>query len=227
MAGKVPTAKKEPPKGRFRRRFAELFVVFAGVMAAFLLNEWASSRRDAGQAALYVDGLLMDLRADSAQLSTLVTQCDSNAQTLLRFLYLPSGIRVSDDSLELYMRLMLTSETFQPRTATYDALKFSGDLSIVSDLSVRKAVVEHYERYKEIHELDEVAGRYWENVQIPFFLDQVDMTRLDIRAYQSWKFKNILRGHVSLLLQKARSYRAALTGVDSVQEALRFYRENN
>lgn len=215
-------------RGRWRRRAAELFVVFAGVMAAFLLNEWASSRKDAERAEQYIQGMLTDLGADSVQLAELVGDCSVSTQTLLRFLFTPDHVTIPQDSLNEYLRLMARSQSFRPRTVTFDALTFSGDMSIITDLGIRKDLVEHYDQYKEAHEIDQVTARYWETIQIPFLLDQVDMRTKKFVGpadYRSHQFKNILMGHVSLLQQKTEIYRRSLNGVDSLRSRLSAFAE--
>lgn len=193
-----------------------------------MLNEWASSQRDAVRAGQYIQGIMTDLSADSVQLTELADDCSTSTQALVRFLFTPDPVRIPDDSLNHYLQIMARSQSFQPRTVTFDALKFSGDMSIITDIGVRKMLVEHYEQYQGIREVDQVATRYWENIQIPYLLDRVDMRTMRFIGstdYRSSKFKNILTGHISLLQQKASIYASVLSGLDSLHLRLSTYAE--
>jgi DNA repair exonuclease SbcCD nuclease subunit len=101
-------------------------------------------------------------------------------------------------------------------------------MSIITDLGIRKDLVEHYDRYKEAHEIDQVTARYWETIQIPFLLDRVDMRTKKFVGptdYRSHQFKNILMGHIALLQQKTEIYRKSLNGVDSLRSRLSAFAE--
>ncbi len=213
-------------KSSWGRRLAELLVVFVGVTAAFVLNEWGTARKESQHAREYVNGILSDLRADSAQLERLTDACSADTRAMLRFLMTPVQTTISDDSLRVYLVTMASSESFQPRTVTFDALTSSGELSILTDLAIRKSLVEHYEIYKGIRELDDIAARYWETNQIPYLMEHVDMLRMTFLEPGAWKtmrFKNMLTGHVSFLQQKEKLYRSSLASVVTLTAELQTY----
>ena len=88
---------------------------------------------------------------------------------------------------------------------------------------MRKALIEHYEAYKGVYEVDAVSARYWENIQIPYLVDHVDMPRMTFSSptqVQSLRFRNILTGHIALLQQKVQVYATTLESVDRIRSML-------
>jgi len=226
MVENTKTSSNPGNRGAWGHRLAELFVVFAGVTGAFVLNEWGTARKDTQRAKEYVHGIISDLSADSVQLTELADACTTRTRAMLRFLFTPAHTKISDDSLRVYLQTMASSETFQPRTVTFDVIKSAGDLSIFTDLTIRKAMIEHYEIYKGVRELDEVAARYWEGLQVPYLMDHVDMVTMTFSDPDIWKtlkFKNVLAAQISFLQQKGNVYHSALVSIDSIQSQLTAY----
>lgn len=132
-----------------RRAAAEFGVIVAGVLVALAVDEWRQSLQDRAAEAQYVERLLEDVRADTAELSGALLRGREKDVRLRRL------IQLSERDLSDAQKLALAAEDLDrsqgwgwdyptARTVTFDELLSVGALGLITDVQVREAISDYY-----------------------------------------------------------------------------------
>lgn len=199
--------KKQPSKN-WKYYLLELLVVFVGVTGAFLLNTWRENRIARTQVNNYMESLRADLREDQETLKENIEFLTSNNRMLRKFTEYPGEDWTTDSTrLVLYNSFQLVS--FRGKSSTYESMKYSGHLTLISDFDTRTAIVGYYEAFPTIALMDDLALE-WTTAQIlETYLDKIDFRTLEVidsSIFNELSFLNRLSGLWALLNQNLSAY---------------------
>ncbi len=143
-------------KVNWRNHFIELLVVIIGISIAFSLNSWKESRKQDELEKKYMTSLKSDLEFDLAELNQI-------ADTSGYYLKMQGGLlgvlgqqNYQDDSLFYFVVALYGFQEFVPRDNTYESMKGSGKLEIISDFDLKNELTIQYNQYyKQLKALDE------------------------------------------------------------------------
>lgn len=127
------------------RLAAELAVIFLGVTLGLLADDWRQSRDDRQAERQALGELLADLEADSVGLGLLrqaLVVDDRSAMWLRNNLGQPG---TDPDSAVGPLTSIYIFQTYQAPRATYAGLRSSGQLVLIRDDGLRRAVTRYYE----------------------------------------------------------------------------------
>lgn len=141
----------ETAKWRYsaRRAAAEFGVIVAGVLVALAVDEWRQSLRDRAAEIQYIERLIEDVRADTAELSGALGRGREKEVRLQRLM------RLSERDLTDARGLALAAEDLDrsqgwgweypsARRVTFDELLSIGALGLIADVQVRDAISDYY-----------------------------------------------------------------------------------
>ena len=143
-------AKHTGPWGySLRRGVAEFAVIVAGVLVALGVDEWRESLRDHTSETLYVERLIDDLRADTAELSGALVRGEEKDVRLRRLIGLSADDLNDEAGIRRAMEDLVRSQGWgweypTARRVTFDELLSVGGLRLVTDLQVREAISQYY-----------------------------------------------------------------------------------
>lgn len=122
---------------------AEFLVVVTGVLVALALNAWWQGRSDAARERAWLTQLLEDFRANEQEISAVVKQNREIGAWGYRVYRAAHGpyARANPDSLRHWLGNAMVVATPRFRTATWDALIHSGEISLVRDAVVRSHLI--------------------------------------------------------------------------------------
>ncbi len=124
---------------------AEFLVIFVGVTLSLIADDWRQSRRDLESERRALEELLVDLGADAESLEAVkstMARHDSAAMWLYQRIG-RSGLAL--DSLNLHLGQIHGLGLFLAQRASYVALMSTGQLGLIEDEALRKAIVRYYE----------------------------------------------------------------------------------
>lgn len=138
-------AKKITIKTNWKKLILELIVVFLGVTMGFVMNNWASNNRKEAMEIEYKKLLVEDLKANVKETVSSI-KSDSiwliKTERLLRHLdTVPSAII---DSLPTIYEGITTADILSIQKSTYESLKNSGDMNLITDVSLRTNLIRYY-----------------------------------------------------------------------------------
>jgi hypothetical protein len=147
----------------WKRLFAELGVIIAGVLIALAVDSWWERRQERQRADEYLEQLLVDFQRTAGRLeNTIVADTDwlqKSTSALARAL---DGPWPPADSLELPTGY----NYFEPLTGTLAALIQSGDLRLVRSVSLRSELIAYSSVIQETKSvLRDTEAMIWNSTQ--------------------------------------------------------------
>jgi hypothetical protein len=146
-----------------RRAVGELAIIILGVLIALWVDELRQMKTDRATEAAYVQGLATDLRNDIAELDSATvwsSRFEAAAGTVLSFL---DGEPKDLDSL--VSAVVIAGWQYPPEfsTHTIDDLRSTGNLRLINDPDLKRAVSSYYqaiERYERLRQ--PLIERVWD-----------------------------------------------------------------
>jgi len=132
-------------KTDWKNLFLNLFVVFLGVTMGFVLNNWSEGRKKDKQALIYKQSLLEDININIKELNIFIEDNKkwiNNVETLLD--HIESNPSAKIDSLQTVLNFSTTVNTISIQKSTFESLKNSGDMNLISNLDLRTNLVKYY-----------------------------------------------------------------------------------
>jgi hypothetical protein len=210
----------------------ELLVVFLGITLAFMMDSWKETRKDVELEQKYLHSFQSDLQKDAEGLTSIVNDCDTTLTILDNFIPLLGTDDLIADSTGTVLNKMASYNSFYPELATYESIKNSGNLGLISNYELKEEFVKYYQMLHEKNLVDEVYALFLSEYILPFFFAQVDMIRgqyMDQNTVEDKEFSNLVLGFTQLLQQKRDIYNDILEAnkalAESLKQEIELYRE--
>jgi hypothetical protein len=189
--------------------FIELFVVFIGITAAFLLNSWRERMNEKQLALKYYGSLMKDLTVDADDFEELLPFVEHQDSILLNFLSNANAENPDEAAITDLLQVLVSYTQFTAETATFETIKFSGNLDVFSDYELREEINSYYNKVDEVMLKQSLHYDYMNNYCIPFIYNNVDILsgKLLPEAELGTKFTNVAVGFQTLLRQNIGAYR--------------------
>ena len=137
-------------KKKLSYALGEILIVIIGISLAFAMNKWGEERANKVQKEQYLQSLKQDIKEDKAQLENNIIEINKKVDISTDLLPLLNTNKPEKNTKlrGIYQLAQLTN--FTPKDFTYQALVNSGDLKLLDDLELKKAIEKHYSHYKAI-----------------------------------------------------------------------------
>lgn len=207
---------------------ANLLVVILGISIAFYLESYKEEKASEKQEAQYVESLIKDLETDLDALDTLKSLNKMMSKALIRLSNAATGGSYDQDSLGGYMLILQYNPPLSPQTTTYESLKSSGKMDLISDFDLRNSVIELYEQYyRGTRQYDEAIDLNLRDFFKPFFFKNVvfeNRFRVDDKFLSETEFRNIIFAYRFLFLSKTEFYNTVSEKLEEILGELKAYR---
>jgi hypothetical protein len=193
--------------------FFELIVVFLGVTAGFLLNNWQLEQKDKEIESQLIIAFQQDLALDMAELTSSIED-DLAWLTLMQ----PTLLALRDKTLPIDSASVVAQRVVQVnkislQTGTYEAVINSGTLNLITDFELKRKIVDYYVGIEETKFVDDFFFTYVSDFVMPFVLTEMNMLTAEIndpQMTQTTQFANIISGYFSLVQQRRDAYQELL-----------------
>lgn len=209
------TRRKTQPSQKYnwKKLFFELIVVFLGVTAGFLLNNWQLERQDRQLETKYLQGFLQDVKANITELESSLTT-DSlwlkKAKPLLAEIQAKS---LTVDSANTLVKKIIIISKAEIQTGTYEDIINSGNLNIIRDYQLKKSIVEYHVALDNMRFVEDYFYRYFNDFVMPFVFSNVSVLTGEItqpEVIKTTRFANVVAGYFSMVQQRKSAYAQAL-----------------
>jgi hypothetical protein len=121
----------------------EIILVVIGILIAVQINNWNEENKDRIQEQLSYCRLLEDVNQDELQLNNLIQDNAERLKSNKEMIHLLQGSEVERVKLVKVMRESIAKIRFKfrPSVAAFEDLKSSGKLNILTDLSLKKKLL--------------------------------------------------------------------------------------
>ncbi len=192
------------------RLILELVVVFLGVSAGFFMNNWRDQNRDIEQERRYIAGFKDDVEANLTELERF-NETDSlwilhNSKHFKEM----RDLTFSNDSSEALLKRIINFSRMEPNEGTYIDITNSGNLNLIRDPQLKSAIVNYHLKVKAASFVDDYFYNYFNTYVTPFVFDNYDILNEQIKdesIYRTLKFRNVLAGYFSALIQRNNAYK--------------------
>ena len=138
----------------------EFVIVLAGIVIGFQVTGWNEARRDRARERSYYAQLLLDLEADQATGRRGVAAADAgdaHVEALLALVQMDPASAVGDG--DLIRAVPAAGYAYLPRATrtTYDELISTGNLRLIRDVDLKRALGSYYARMESARQWDDLV----------------------------------------------------------------------
>lgn len=201
-------SKKKKKKARrisWLKLILELLVVFAGVTAGFLLNNFREDKLSREVEHIYLENLMSNLTADSIEIANHIAANQNNVDVSSRAVNSFSDAGISPDLALEALSVMVTFNDISLQDATYQSIVGSGNLGMISDIEFRMQLIAYYQFLEQVRTVETVHNDYISTYVLPYVMKNMDMTAgLPTEEFDpnSIEFKNLTGGYYVVENQK-------------------------
>jgi hypothetical protein len=157
------TSESGPVAGvRLKKALKEFVLIVMGVLVALWVEGWRESREDRQSEQRYLAGLATDLRADLAEMDSATVWSRRFLQSSKVVLAFLEGADVQPDSL--IQAVTVAGWQYPPTfsTHTIDDLRSTGNLRLLRDDSLKRAISSYYQTLRRFERLRQpLIDRVW------------------------------------------------------------------
>ena len=131
----------------FKYAIGEIVLVVIGILIAFSLNNWNDNRKNQKKEKLFIDGLINDLNKQKLLLDAQISYEENKVDEVNRCFQIIEeySIKNSADSIFDLMNRLNPRKTFVVIDPTFEELKSTGSLSLISNQDLRKDIISFYQ----------------------------------------------------------------------------------
>jgi hypothetical protein len=196
---------------------AELIVVFLGITAAFMLEGWRQGYQDRQLEQKYYQSFYSDLHSDSEVLKNIIPPNQLKLKRI-QFFLMDDGEHRSD-SVKAILSDMMKIELFDRKQSTYESIKNSGNLNVISSYDLKEELIRYYESFKMVERTESLYLDWLSDYAIPFIYENMDIKNQRLIATKKLKdhhLNNTVAGYYALLNQNIETYYQILAKNDSL-----------
>jgi hypothetical protein len=183
----------------------ELLVVFVGVTSGFLLNNYREERVSKEFENIYLENLLINLKADSAEIGGNIEANLNNVDVArLAVTSFRENKTTNDQALDV-LSVMVTYNDISLQDASYQSIVGSGSLGLIGNIGLRMHLIEYYQFMDQVRSVEAVHNEYITSYVLPFVMKNMDMTGgrlIENFDLNSIEFRNLTGGYYVIENQK-------------------------
>ena len=197
----------------WKKLFLELVVVFLGVTAGFLLNNWRMKENEKSTEQKYLNGFHQDVAANIEELKKSI---NSDSLWLVHAKPKLQSIQngtIKIDSANYIVKLMVTISKATFQSGTYEEIINSGNLNTISNFKIKKQIVDYHMAISGVGFIDDYFYRYYNNFVMPFVFSNFSIIKgklVDPAIIKTNRFANVFAGYYSMVQQRKSAYKDLL-----------------
>ncbi len=193
----------------------ELLVVFIGVTAGFLLNNWREDNAELLLEHQYLESFYSDVVADANDLDSLIYRSQQKADTLIGILKKSALVDkpLTEELAVAIVNQIMYIEWYTPANDTYEDIINSGNLNLISNYSLKEKISSYYSFLNQVGNVEQYYSKHMDNYGFPIMYKSFHLLNrefTDKESYQSLEFTNMFLGVIALLQQNIKVYHEAL-----------------
>lgn len=201
----------------------ELVVVFLGITAGFILQNFNETANDKKLEKKYMEGFKTDVTENASLLKSAIVE---DSTWLDRYNY--AIYQILDGSLTLdsavsMMMGMANYSRFNKQDITYLNIVNSGNLGLIREYTLRQHIVAYHKELNDFEVLEDYYNDYNQNHLLPFMTDEFDLFQYKFITrdlYKEHAFTNAFGTIVSYRQQRITGYRNLLESTNGMIQEL-------
>jgi len=193
--------------------FFELIVVFLGITAGFVLNNWRMEQEEIKLEQKYIKSFLEDVNYDIPELQNAVKTDSVWIARVKPLLTSISSKSINVDSAKALVKMVVWISRIDAHSSTYEEISTSGNLNLLSDFELKAQLVDYYLALGGVEFIDDYFNKYFSDFVMPFILSEYSVLTEEFsneRVIHSTEFANVVAGYYSLVQQRLDAYEKLL-----------------
>lgn len=212
-------------KIRWTYYILELAVVFIGVTAGFLLNNWREDATEKKLEQKYLVSFLNDVQLDETNLDSIIVHSQTTIDTLLSIVKetAVSNQPLTEEHAQSIITAILYVEWLSPVNDTYEDIINSGNLNLISNYQLKEDISSYYNFLTEVNNVEQYYREHMNNYGFPIIYQNYHLLKREFinkESYNKLEFTNMYLGVLALIQQNNKIYRRALQRNNELQKAL-------
>ncbi|MGL1888612.1 MAG: hypothetical protein OCD76_19020 [Reichenbachiella sp.] len=196
---------KEINSINWEKLFLELLVVFLGVTAGFILNNYKSERQAEELELKYLNSFLKDAEYNLNELQDFHKEDSTWMAWSIPFIkQFRDKSTPLDSASSLFLKIMMVNN-ITPKKGTYEDITNSGNLNLIQNFGLKEAIVNYHLELEDAKFLYQFFQEYFNNFVLPFVLEEFDLINNEPRSPEiihSHKFSNMFIGYFAMVQQR-------------------------
>ncbi len=207
-------------KKYFAYAFGEIVLIVIGIFLAIQLNKVYEKSSKKDLEVKYLNGIIQDIGSDIQSFNSAIDGNESKQNALDNLLLSFAFDYKINDSLQLeYLSRLYRAYYFVPKNSVFQDLKFSGNLNVISEDTIRSKIIEYYNKSNEINEFMSYNRRPTTNINL---FEEIDFDENSI--FQLAKFPNVQKPlevdpYKSVDFQKLKNSKELSRYIDKISHA--------
>jgi hypothetical protein len=203
----------------------ELAVVFIGVTAGFILNNWREDAAENKMEHKYIESFYNEILLDKHNLDSLILHSQLKIDNLLNIIKQTEVINkpLTEELAQKIVMEIMYIEWLSPANDTYEDIINSGNLNIISDYNLKEKISSYYTFLNEVSNVEQYYQRHMDNYGFPVLYKTFHLLKREFiskESFQSLEFTNMYLGVIALLQQNNEKYKKALEKNEELQNEL-------
>lgn len=203
----------------------ELAVVFIGVTAGFIMNNWREDAVENKIERQYIESFNNAVLIDKDNLDSLILHSQTKIDNLLNIIKQTEVINkpLTEDLAQKIVMEIMYIEWMSPANDTYEDIINSGNLNIISDYNLKEKISSYYTFLDEVSNVEQFYTEHMNNYGFPILYKNYHLLRREFineESYKSLEFTNMYLGIVALLQQNNKKYKEALEKNEELRNEL-------
>ena len=197
--------KNQRSKTGWLRLSLELIVVFIGVSAGFLFDNFREERSNIKLEDKYLESFYNNVVADSVEIQSMILSNQNNIDISERSVASMQAGTITNDSALVVLSVMATYNSLNLENATYESVVNSGNLGLIRDFEISEQIVYYYRSHEDMRYVERVYNDYISNYILPYLnkkLDFISGQFVEDFTVNDIEFRNITAGYYILSSQK-------------------------
>ena len=186
----------------------ELIVVFLGVTAGFLLNNWRTREQEEQLEQNYINGFLQDVNGDITDLKNEIKRDSIWMVHAGPFIIDLKNGGIKADLADTVINTINSVSKWDANTVTYEDITNSGHLNLIHDFQLKSMIVDYHNEIRSEGFLADHFYNYYLNMVVPFIYSEYNILKAKLKqtdALKSDRFSNIFLGYyVNVILRKKK-----------------------
>ena len=186
----------------------ELIVVFLGVTAGFLLNNWRTREQEEQLEQNYINGFLQDVNGDFTDLKNEIKRDSIWMVHAGPFIIDLKNGGIKADLADTVINTINSVSKWDANTVTYEDITNSGHLNLIHDFQLKSMIVDYHNEIRSEGFLADHFYNYYLNMVVPFIYSEYNILKAKLKqtdALKSDRFSNIFLGYyVNVILRKKK-----------------------
>lgn len=193
----------------YRKLLLELLVVFLGVTAGFIMNNYKAGQKEKELEIHYLKGFLSDVNSNITSYQEYLDQDSAWLDAMRPMVLQMQADSFPADSATVLLDMVTEIGKASVYNATYQDVSNSGSLSLIQNLALRRALADYQLRIADGTFLDEYFYRFFNSYVTPIVMRDYDILGnhfIPVEIMDDPHFTNVILGYLSMIQQRRQVY---------------------